>query len=67
MSAPAVTHYSVLRQDGMKIGAVHWKHSCDQGKSGWRFVPLFQRQPSRKVFDTPEAAIRIKNVRLEAA
>jgi len=34
---------------------------------GWRFIPNFQRSPSRKGWDTPQAALRgrVDNYRLD--
>lgn len=63
-ATPLPQRYRVMR-DGLLCGTVHWCEWAGDRK-GWRFMPMFQRQPSRKLFATPEAAVRMKNVVLEA-
>jgi hypothetical protein len=50
-------------KDGLILGTVH------QHRDGWRFHPMFQADPSRKGWSTPEDALkgRVKHYRLEPA
>lgn len=53
MSAPKV--YKVIARD-LCVGTVHFTRWSGKGE-GWQFIAHFQRQPSRKLWPTPEAAI----------
>ena len=65
MSAPLCLQVIVNRGDGLDIfaGSVVFNERLN----GWRFIPRFQGSPSRRVWDTPRAAIgrRLKDYRLQ--
>jgi hypothetical protein len=54
----AATSYSVItsashpRGPGLRLGGVSLK------RDGWRFIPAFQRAPSRKGWPNPDAALK---------
>jgi hypothetical protein len=58
--------YHVINGNGQKIGTVVYQ-STVKG-CGWRYFPMYQAKASRKLWDTPEAAIcnRVKFFTLEA-
>ena len=51
------TAYTVKRSDGMTIGIVNYTE-WSGGRKGWRFFPQFQADISRKLWSTPEAALK---------
>ena len=59
------SRYAVKTDKGLLAGTVHYCEWAD-GQKGWRFMPTFQRSPSRKLWPTPQAAVRLRNVTLEA-
>jgi hypothetical protein len=50
-----------VRGQRMQLGVV-----CMRGTRGWQFVPYYQARESRKMWETPEAALkgRVKNYEL---
>lgn len=55
---------AIHRGKPMQIGTVSYNTSA----KGWRFFPIFQANPSRKLWDSAHAAVRgrVKNFTLEA-
>ena len=62
-SAPLPRAYDVLTAGGLIAGRVAY-HEWADGQKGWYFLPTFQRRPSRRLWPTPESAVRLKHITL---
>lgn len=55
----------MIERNGQKLIAGYVSYNAFN--HGWKFLPMFQASPSRKYWNTPEAALngRVKNYTLE--